>query len=173
MATNIEIKARVSDLSKARRLARKLTARPVAILHQIDTYFPVDHGRLKLREIRSRGSRRSEIIWYRRPDRATARASEYQVVPVSNPAQIKLALSGALGVMQIVRKRRELWMYRNVRIHLDQVEKLGNFIELEAVVGGRFDRATSRRNLELVQSALGIESSMLVPLSYSDLMNRR
>jgi predicted adenylyl cyclase CyaB len=172
MATNIEIKARFHDLSKARGRATAIDARRQGLLMQTDTYFHLRAGRLKLREIHGDDHPRAELIWYRRADRKGARVSEYQVVPIQKPAKLKLALSGALGVKQIVRKRRELWMYRNVRIHLDRVEKLGNFIELEAVVSGRFNTAVSRRNLQAMQRALGIDSSMLVAGSYSDLLKR-
>jgi predicted adenylyl cyclase CyaB len=172
MPTNIEIKARFDDLSKARRLAATVGSQKRAILLQTDTYFHVKHGRLKMREIRG-DERRTELIWYQRANHATARASNYQLVPIDHPNELKLALTGALGVLQVVRKRRELWICKNVRIHLDRVEKLGNFIELEAVVGGRFTRAVSRRNLRHVQAALGIDDAMLVPVSYSDLLRRR
>ena len=171
MATNIEIKARFGNLSHGKRLAAGIGARHRASLVQTDTYFRVKVGRLKLREIGGDESR-AELICYRRADRKTARASEYHVVPIEEPTELKLALSVALGVMQVVRKRRELWIYRNVRIHFDRVEKLGNFVELEAVVGGRFRRAQSRRYLQVVQRALGIDDSMLVPVSYSDLLQR-
>jgi predicted adenylyl cyclase CyaB len=171
MATNIEIKARFPNLLKARRLAAAIGSRRRALLIQTDTYFHAAHGRFKLREIRG-DERRAELIWYQRSDRAAARASDYQVVPIAHPHELKLALTGALGERQVVRKRRELWMYCNVRIHLDRVEKLGNFIELEAVVGRRFTRAVSRRNLEVVRAALGIDNSMLIAVSYSDLLDR-
>ena len=172
MASNIEIKARFEDLLKARRLAAAIGSRKRAILLQTDTYFDVKQGRLKTREIRG-DERRAELIWYERANRATARTSEYQVVPIDHPNELKLALGGALGIVQVVRKRRELWMYKNVRIHLDRVEKLGNFVELEAVVGGRYTSRLSRRNLQVVKAALGISDAMLVPVSYSDLLPRR
>ncbi|MBC8105939.1 MAG: class IV adenylate cyclase [Anaerolineae bacterium] len=169
MAKNIEIKARFGDLSIARRLAKALGARKRAMLVQVDTYFAVPDGRLKLREI-SGDARRAELIWYDRPDRKTARASRYYVVPVADPKGLKVALTAALGVTTVVRKRRELWMFKNVRIHLDCVDGLGSFIELEAVVGNRHSSATSRANLLKVQRALRIELGVLVSQSYSDLV---
>ncbi|CAN5363998.1 class IV adenylate cyclase [soil metagenome] len=172
MAKNIEIKARLDDLSKARRLARKLKATPRGVLMQTDTYFRVGRGRLKLREIHSPPVL-AELIWYERSDEARARKSTYLLAPVSDPRSLKMALSAALGVLVVVRKRRELWMFRNVRIHLDQVAGLGRFVELEAVVGGRYNSATSRRNLLQVQTGLAIEKSMLLSKSYSDLIRER
>jgi adenylate cyclase, class 2 len=169
MAKNIEIKARSGDLSRARQLAKALGARKRAMLRQVDTYFNAPSGRLKLREITG-SERRAELIWYDRPDRASARASRYFVVPVGDPKVLKIALSAALGVSRIVRKRRELWIFKNVRIHLDRVDGLGSFIELEAVVDPRHRPAASRQNLLKVQRALRIEASMLVSQSYSDLI---
>lgn len=169
MAKNIEIKARFDDLSRARILAQAMGARKRAMLTQVDTYFPVPNGRLKLREIRG-DERRAELIWYARPDRPTARASTYALVPVPDPQALKIALTAALGVARIVCKRRELWMFKNVRIHLDRVEGLGSFVELEAVVGPRHSSTASRQNLLQVQAALGIEPGMLLSQSYSDLV---
>ena len=169
MSKNIEIKARFDDLSKARRVAKALGARKLATLTQVDTYFPTKSGRLKLREI-SGSERRAELIWYERPDRAAARASNYIVLPVLDSQGLTFALTAALGVKSIVRKRRELWIFKNVRIHLDRVEGLGSFIELEAVVGPRHGPAVSKRNLLTVQRTLTIEPGLLVPKSYSDLI---
>jgi adenylate cyclase class IV len=169
MRKNIEIKARCENLSSVRRLAGNLGAQKRAILRQVDTYFLVNAGRLKLREIRG-GEHRAELIWYQRPDRHSARASRYCLVPVSEPISLKIALTSGLGVAKIVRKRRELWMFRNVRIHLDHVEKLGNFIELGAVIDRRHDIRISRKNLQVVRNALRIKAASLLAESYSDLM---
>src|SRR4051794_40389645 len=118
MKKNIEIKAKCNNLAAARRAAKRVGARRVGGLHQGDTYFHVARGRLKLREIRGAGA---EMIWYVRPNRAAARESNYTLVPVEEPGPLKRALAAALGVRSIVRKRRELWIYENVRIHLDEV----------------------------------------------------
>ena len=165
---NIEVKATCADRSDARRAARRLGARRVGVLVQTDTYFHVRTGRLKLREI-VRGERHAaELIWYRRANRASARPSDYLLIPITRPAELSAVLAAALGVRAVVRKRRELWMFRNVRIHLDAVEGLGDFIELEAVVSHRDDEATSRRRLAAVASGMKIEPEHQVSGSYGD-----
>jgi predicted adenylyl cyclase CyaB len=168
MRTNIEIKARCHDMAAARRAARSAGARRAGVLHQIDTYFHVAHGRLKLRQIRDQ---RSELIWYDRPNRAAARDSNYCIVPLDDPMAMKALLSMSLGVRSVVRKRRELWMYRNVRIHLDQVDGLGNFIELEAVVSSRDTPAVCRRRLDVLVEVLAIRKSDQLAASYGELID--
>jgi len=169
MRKNIEIKARYEDLLKARRLARELGARKRQTLVQVDTYLRVAHGRLKLREITG-DQHRAELIWYQRSDQRQARQSSYTIFRVDRPRKLKATLDKAIGIWKIVRKRRELWMHRNIRIHLDRVEGLGNFVELEAVVGGRYGIHVSQANLAIVQRALELTADMLVPGSYSDLI---
>jgi len=169
MRKNIEVKARCADLVAARRAARQIGARRQGLLLQTDTYFNVRRGRLKLREIRGE---RAELIWYQRPNRAAARDSDYVIVPVADPAALKMALCLGLGMRSVVRKRRELWMYRNVRIHLDQVEQLGSFIELEAVISTNHSPAVSRRRLDVLVDALEIAKTDQLATSYGELIRR-
>ena len=167
MRKNIEVKARCADLAAARRAARQIGARRQGLLLQTDTYFNVRRGRLKLREIRGE---RAELIWYQRPNRAAARDSDYVIVPVADPAALKMALCLGLGMRSVVKKRRELWMYRNVRIHLDQVEQLGSFIELEAVISTNHSPAVSRRRLDVLVDALEIAKTDQLATSYGELI---
>lgn len=166
---NIELKARCADLPNARAAALKLGAAPADLVRQIDTYFRVPTGRLKLRQIDRDGSTAAELIAYARPDSASARASEYRVVPVPDAAALLAALAETVGVRGVVRKAREVLLWRNVRIHLDEVEGAGTFVEFEAVVGPGFDDAASRDNLERAAAALGVKSSDAVEGSYIDL----
>ena len=165
---NIELKARCADLVAARAAAERIGARFQATLNQIDTYFHVPHGRLKLREID--GGVRAELIGYDRPDDIAARASDYRVVRVTDAADLKASLAAALGVRGEVRKRRDLFLWRNVRIHLDRVEGLGSFIEFEAVVSAHDDEPRSRQNLQQLAEALRISDDDRIALSYSDLL---
>ena len=162
---NIEIKARCDDLIQARERAEALGAKFAGVLNQIDTYFHVPHGRLKLRQI---NSDRTELIWYRRPQAQEARPSDYFVVPISDAATMLSALTAALGVRGTVRKRRNLLLWKNVRIHMDQVESLGTFIELEAVVSESDDENVSRARIDELIRELAIED--LIAVSYSDLL---
>src|SRR5215204_3744415 len=127
---NVELKAH--DPDPARTLERALAARAEdrGLIRQRDTYFAVRHGRLKLREEEPGGA---TLIAYDRPDAATERVSDYRLVPVAEPALLRDALVAATGVAVVVEKRRELLMWETVRIHLDEVDGLGAFLELEAV----------------------------------------
>ena len=166
MAQNVEIKARCADLSTA--AARALAAGAVdrGVLVQHDTFYRVPAGRLKLRRI---GGDRAELIFYHRPDTPAARMSEYQIVPVPDPDAMHALLSTALGAAAEVRKRRRLLLWKNVRIHLDEVEGLGSFIELEAVVGPDADAAESARRLAEMQQVLRIGPGDLVDRAYAEL----
>src|SRR4051812_7272072 len=126
--TNIEIKARCMEPEAVRRL---LAVRGVSLsrrMHQVDTYFHVPRGRLKLREI---DEVEAQLIQYDRPDRAAAHASDYIVAPVSEPNPLKQALLHALGVHVVVEKTRELYLWGQTRVHMDEVTGLGCFLELE------------------------------------------
>jgi predicted adenylyl cyclase CyaB len=170
MRKNIEIKARCKDLPAARLAATNIGARRVGILHQTDTYFHVQRGRLKLREIRGQ---RSELIWYDRADRAATRDSNYTIVHVDEPQAMKSVLASALGMRSVVSKRRELWMFHNIRIHLDAVEGLGTFVELEAVISKGNARAVSGRLLHLLCDALRIRKQDQLGASYGELIADR
>jgi adenylate cyclase class IV len=161
---NIELKARCADLEEAKRRALQFGARPEADLNQIDTYFNVPVGRLKIRQI---GPGHAELIAYHRDNNAMTRASDYLIAPLADAASMIRVLSMVLGERGQVRKRRQLLLWRNVRIHLDSVEDLGGFIELEAVVSNAFDENASRDNLQ--QMALQLKMTDPIGVSYADL----
>src|SRR4051812_17614884 len=100
---NVEVKVRLDDLGAVRRRAQALGAKREGVLRQTDTYFHAPHGRLKLREMRAGGT---ELIAYDRPDQPGGRVSDYRIVPVERPAELKAALIQALGVRVIVTKER-------------------------------------------------------------------
>lgn len=130
LGCNIEIKARIRDLAATRQVVQGLCGPPQAELLQTDTYFCCRHGRLKLREMPDG----AQLIWYQRPDAAAPRPSHYRLVAVADPQGLRAALAEACGVRCVVAKRRQLYWYRHVRVHLDEVAGLGHFLELEAVV---------------------------------------
>jgi predicted adenylyl cyclase CyaB len=135
------------------------------VLEQTDTYFRANHGRLKLRETKQK---QAELIGYDRPDHRDARGSDYRLVAVMDPDALKAALSEALGVRGVVKKRRELLTWHNVRIHLDVVEHLGTFIEFEAVLTDSSDETTSFERLETLTRALRIDDADRIATSYCD-----
>lgn len=167
MPCNLELKARHPDLAAAAAAAERLGARGPSVQVQADTYFRVPSGRLKLREI---DGAPAELIAYDRPDRGGARASAYQLVAVLDPGGLKSALAGALGVRGEVRKRRAIYLWHNVRIHLDDVAGLGTFVEFEAVLAPGEDEAAAHARLEELCRALGVRPDDHLGPSYADLL---
>lgn len=104
--------------------------------HQVDTFWNTQNGWLKLREVASESdSVRAELIGYRRSaESSEARPSDYHIVEIDQPAALKAALDSTLGRIGVVEKQRELWIWRQTRVHLDQVHGLGAFVELETVL---------------------------------------
>jgi adenylate cyclase, class 2 len=164
---NIELKARLKDLERARQIAAEVATEQLPAEHQIDTYFCCNHGRLKLREI---NARTAHLISYERPDLQGPKASLYRLVPVSDPTALKAALASALGVWTIVEKRREIWLRHNVRIHVDEVTGLGGFIEFEAVLKDGVDSAAGHAQVEELTHRFGIHSDDLLSGSYADML---
>jgi predicted adenylyl cyclase CyaB len=164
---NIELKAVCRDVAAAREATVRIGATAHGVLDQTDTYFRARTGRLKLRET---AGHPAELIAYQRPDTTDTRASDYHLVPVSDPAALRRALAAALGVRGVVRKRRELWIWENVRIHLDTVDALGTFVEFEAVLGDGDDDAAGHTKLATLRAALKIGDEDLIAQSYSDLL---
>lgn len=166
---NIELKARLTDVDAARKLAESVATERLAAQHQLDTYFHCRRGRLKLREIDGLSA---QLISYARPDQPGPKPSEYLLVPISNPESLKAALSAALGVRVVVEKRREILLDHNVRIHLDEVVGLGRFIEFEAVLEGHVDDAAGQAQVDRLIELFGIESSDLLSGSYAEMLDR-
>lgn len=164
---NLELKARCADLAAAEAAARALGARHQADEQQLDTFFVVPHGRLKLREITGAPA---VLIWYDRPDAAEARQSRYLLVPAPEPALLKQALATALGVRGEVRKHRRILLWHNVRVHLDQVVGLGTFVEFEAVLGQDADETASAARLTALAEALRLRPDAAVASAYADLL---
>jgi homotetrameric cytidine deaminase len=167
-SVNVELKARDADppATEARCLA--LGAEDHGVLLQRDTYFARASGRLKLRD---QGEDGSALIAYRRPDGTEPEESSYVIAPVGAPEELAEALDTALGTTVVVVKRRRLLIWENVRIHLDEVEGLGTFLELEAPVGpGLNDPATAQEKVRRLRAELAIEDDALVAVGYSDLL---
>jgi predicted adenylyl cyclase CyaB len=164
MARNIELKAHDPDPARSLQLSLALGAKDEGWLQQLDTYFRIDHGRLKLREQDGTG----ELIQYERADEAIERASNYRIIPIQDPDVLKDALATALGVLVAVEKSRRLLLWRNVRIHLDDVPGLGSFIELEAVAQADSDLTGEYQNVAELRGALGITDERILAVGYSD-----
>ena len=169
MPANVEIKARVPDPERLRAAAEALGDTPVEALDQEDTFFAAPEGRLKLRDF---GDGTGELILYRRPDLSGPKTSNYTIAPTSNPGALKAILSFVLGAIGVVRKRRLLYRVGQTRIHLDRVEGLGAFVELEVVLRPGQPEAEGTRIAEDLMDRLGIAEDQLVEGAYIDLLAR-
>ena len=164
---NLEVKAVDPDPQATLAAALKLGAEDQGLLHQRDTYFHAVIGRLKLREAPPQPA---ELIAYDRAELVGPKVSLYRVVPVSDHLALTDALTDSLGVRCVVEKARRLLLWRNVRIHLDRVSGLGDFVELEAVATVPGGLEVERDRVEELRQALGITDERLVSRGYADLV---
>ncbi|RYY59118.1 MAG: CYTH domain-containing protein [Chitinophagaceae bacterium] len=168
MATlNVEIKARYADAEKARTYLEKSGARFAGTDHQVDTYFNVPNGRLKLRE----GRIENNLIFYERPDQEGPKQSVFRLVKVPDAAGLKAALTDSCGIKTIVDKQRGIYYIGNVKFHIDTVVSLGSFVEIEAFNNdGEMDADTLQQQCDHYLQELGIRPADLIAVSYSDLL---
>jgi predicted adenylyl cyclase CyaB len=170
MPRNVEIKVRAADLAAVREATLRMGARCHAVEVQTDRYYTVDGAhRVKLRTI---AGGRAELVDYRRAETTSVRASDYTVTPVRDEtAELCLVPKGQPRV--VVRKRREILLWDNVRVHLDDVEGLGTFVELEAVLDERHDEATCRAQIGTLMRALALRDDELIRASYAEMVDQR
>ncbi|HDL19270.1 MAG TPA: CYTH domain-containing protein [Bacteroidetes bacterium] len=166
---NIELKARCDDACEAESQAKGIGAIYQWRKRQTDTYFRVPNGRLKMRE---EDGKIPQLISYFRADRPGERESEYQLLNIPESSTLKKMLSGTLGVLVVVKKTRTLFLYENVRIHLDQVESLGDFIEFEGVIRNAAGVEDTQKKILRLKKQFAIAEADLVKYSYSDLLMR-
>ena len=165
---NVEIKARCDDHDQVRTVLSDMGSRLVGTDHQIDTYFRVPDGRLKLRE----GSIENTLIFYKRADQAGPKRSDVQLYRVkpADPA-LKAVLREALGEVVVVDKQREIHFVDNVKIHLDQVDGLGSFLEIEAIdADGTRSEGSLLAQCEEFMRRFGVRDTDLLDGSYSDMI---
>jgi predicted adenylyl cyclase CyaB len=167
MARNIEIKARIADPIAVRRQIESLGAEGPEELIQTDTFFNVPHGRLKLREF---GGSSGELIFYERANVSGPKLSEYVRIPVSDAKLMCDALARALGLQTTVRKRRAVFLVGQSRVHVDDVEELGSFLEFEVVLRQNQSVAEGERIASDLMNALSISPADLVAGAYADLI---
>jgi len=164
---NIEIKARTNNSQIIRQWLLDNNAEFKGIDEQSDTYFTVPHGRLKLRE----GNIENNLIYYERKNQAGPKQSDFNLLPVENPVALKNVLSAALGIKVIVIKKREIYYIDNVKFHIDQIEGLGHFVEIEA--GNKSKDVPIeelRKQCDFYMHAFDIRDEDLIDVSYSDML---
>jgi predicted adenylyl cyclase CyaB len=165
IARNVEIKARVADREALLRRAQAIATEGPVEIAQDDTFFRCDNGRLKLRMF---ADDRGELIFYRRADTPGPKESFYLRSPTSAPATLRESLALAYGIAGRVRKTRTLYLVGRTRIHVDRVEGLGDFMELEVVLADGESVDAGMREAENLMAMLGIDASPLVTGAYVD-----
>jgi len=164
---NLEAKFRVGDAALARARAEEIGFSLRGTLNQRDTFFVAAHGKLKLRQEADGAA----LIHYRREHQEELEVSAYEIVPVAEPEALRTMLGDALGVIAEVRKVRTLLMRRNVRLHLDRVEGLGSFGEIEAVVAEDETPEVYRAEVDAILATLEIAPEDLISKSYFELLS--
>jgi predicted adenylyl cyclase CyaB len=167
MARNVEIKAKVSDLSLPRARLAKLNGQDSYSLSQIDTFFNAPLGRLKLREF---GDGAAELISYHRADQSGPKLCDYERVACKNPKELGKTLAKSLGIRGVVIKKRQVTLIGRTRVHLDEVEGLGSFVELEVVLDRDEPVSVGERVVADLLRELGIPQSCLRSAAYIDLL---
>ena len=170
MPSNIEIKARVEDFARKQALAERLAGGPPEIIRQQDTFFPCATGRLKLRRL---ATDRGELIAYRRDDVAGTKQSDYLLYRTAEPGALRAVLAEALGTGVMVTKTRRLYLVGQTRVHLDEVEGLGTFLELEVVLAEGQAAAEGHRIAREIMAALEVREEDLLTGAYADMLADR
>jgi adenylate cyclase len=167
MARNVEIKATVDDLAALERQVAALATSGPDLIHQDDTFFACTNGRLKLRVL---GSGIGQLVFYRRSDEAGPKESFYLVSETPDPDSLRETLAHAYGTLGRVRKQRTLYLIDRTRIHLDQVEGLGDFLEFEVVLAEGEPIETGVAVADDLLRKLDIPAGSLIDRAYLDLL---
>ncbi|CAL1568315.1 unnamed protein product [Knipowitschia caucasica] len=167
MPSNVEVKAVVSNPEDFAGVAAQLSQSEGAIIRQHDTFFHCSQGRLKLRDFMD-GT--GQLIFYERPDSDGPKLSRYSISPTSDPSSLRMVLSDALGVKGEVRKERRLFLVGQTRIHLDSVEGLGHYMELEVVMRPEQTVEEGQQVAHGLMEQLGVSEESLVTGAYMDLI---
>ncbi|MBN1480524.1 class IV adenylate cyclase [candidate division KSB1 bacterium] len=164
---NLELKAKYPHIERAFELAGTIGAQQHWTKKQIDSYFSVPNGKLKLRQVENENG---ELIAYIRPTDQNAKVSDYYIYKTATPTVLKKVLSHVLPFDIDVVKERTLYTWKNVRIHIDNVQGLGGFLEFEVVMNEEKDALSAQENLIFLQSHFQIQPSYLIDCGYYELL---
>lgn len=156
MAQNVEIKAHTIDFVAQCEIARSLSGEEPEVINQKDIFFNVPKGRLKLRVFTQD---RAELIYYIRSDQHGPKISQYEISKTNDPEGLKDLLKSAYGIRNTVVKTRLLYMSGRIRIHMDKVESLGEFIELEVVLSDSDQLTDGEKEAQKLMEQLGIKKT--------------
>lgn len=164
---NVEIKAKSTNQDSIRKILKDRNAEYKGVDHQIDTYFVVPQGRLKLRE----GTIENFLIYYEREETKGAKESKIILYPFDPSSKLKEILLKVHKVLVVVDKQREIFFIDNVKFHIDTVANLGSFIEIEARdYEGTIGREKLQQQCTEYMELFGVTESDLIQASYSDLL---
>jgi predicted adenylyl cyclase CyaB len=167
----VELKARTKDHEKLRKKLSELGSKHVGTFHQIDVYFEVPEGRLKLREVE--GSNNAELIYYERENIAGPKQDEAFLLKVQDADDLKVILKRILKQRVVIEKEREIYSHEATQIHLDTVKTLGKFIEFERQTTDQIKMVQKdQKVLEELMKKLEIPETNLETHSYSDLAQK-
>lgn len=170
MPLNIEFKAKSNNNEAAEKILLRHNPTFIGEDHQIDTYFNVPNGRLKLRE----GNIENALIHYERENTAGSKSSQVLLYQHQPNLLLKAALSKALGIKAVVDKKRKIYFIENVKFHFDTVNELGTFIEVEAIdKDGSIPKEKLQQQCEHYALLLNVKKEDYLSLSYSDMMIQR
>jgi predicted adenylyl cyclase CyaB len=170
MASNIEIKARIRDWAQFEKRAEALSDTPVEVIRQEDVFFHASQGRLKLRILSPVSG---QLVWYSRPDAMGPKRSDYLICTTGEPDAMKNLLAQALQVRGVVRKIRCLYLVGQTRLHMDEVEGLGAFAELEVVLRPGQKDIDGLAMADSLMRKLEIGAEDLIEGAYIDLLEKK
>ena len=163
----MEIKAGTANGDRIRQVLKDKGARFVGVDKQVDTYFNVVSGRLKLRE----GNIENALIYYRRENKSGPKKSEVILYKSKPDSTLKSLLEESLGILTVVDKKREIYFIENVKFHVDDVKGLGDFIEIEAIdKTGDTGQDKLLKQCNYYLKLFEISENDLISDSYSDMM---
>lgn len=168
LPSNIEIKARARNFEEIKSRAERLSDVPVQVISQEDIFFNTPQGRLKLRVLADH----AQLIYYTRPDQEGPKRSDYHITRSTDPENLKHVLELAYGIRGVVKKTRYLYLVGQTRVHLDDVEGLGQFMELEVVMADGQNDAEGQAMAEGLMAALGVQRGDLIDGAYMDLLEK-
>ncbi len=167
---NVEIKAKSDNQTQIRGILKSKKAEYKGTDHQIDTYFNVDNGRMKLRE----GNIENNLIHYKRENKKGPKQSKIILYKSEPDSSLKRLLTEAIGILTIIEKKREIYFIDNVKFHVDTVKELGTFIEIEAIdKNGELEKEKLLEQCEFYLNLFNISKNDLVSVSYSYLILKK
>ncbi|CAH3035010.1 unnamed protein product [Porites lobata] len=170
MPSNVEIKAKVKDFETFKKKAKELSGSEGEVIEQKDIFFNVPQGRLKLRFLQNKPS---QLIYYERDDKSGPKMSDYFITTTNEPEDLANVLLQALGEKGVVKKKRLLHLVGQTRIHCDEVEGLGHFMELEVVMKENQSALEGEEIAKDLMFKLGVEDKDLIKGAYIDLLSSK